>query len=397
MKIALYCPNKPLSHPNPSGDLTIAGDLRASLAAGGHVCEEIVAFRSRWFWKSPHGLAGAVAALLRAVRNTRAFRPHLWLTYHSYYKAPDVLGPLISRLFSIPYAIFQASYGTRYRRDPATRPGYFLNRFALSSCHQVFVNTTNDVEALLRIIPPDRIANIRPGIAPEEFQKDEEAGKAVRMRLGISPGDFLIVTAARFRAGVKFESLEYLFHALAILHRRQLPFRLMVVGDGPMDASVRALADAMLPGRVVFAGRIPRRLMAHYYSAGNLFAFPGIGESLGMVFLEAQSCGLPVVALDACGVPQVVLSGETGLLVPRDDGEAMASAVEKFLADGPLRSRFGASAAGFVRKERNATVNYSQFVRILEEIVADRTPIPDAPRVPPANRTAPPRPHRHNR
>ncbi|MCE5244197.1 MAG: glycosyltransferase family 4 protein [Syntrophobacteraceae bacterium] len=397
MKVALYCPNKPLSHPNPSGDLTIAGDLRASLVARGHVCEEIAAFRSRWFWKSPHGRAGAFAALLRAFRNTRAFRPHLWLTYHSYYKAPDVLGPVICRLFSIPYAIFEASYGTRYRRDPATRPGYYLNRFALSSCRQVFVNTTNDVEALLRVLPPDRIACIRPGIDPGEFQKDEDAGKAVRMRLGISPGELLIVTAARFRAGVKFESLEYLFHALAILHRRQLPFRLLVVGDGPMDASVRALAEALLPGRAVFAGRVPRRLMAHYYSAGDLFVFPGIGESLGMVFLEAQSCGLPVVALDACGVPQVVLSGETGLLVPRDGGDAMASAVERLLADGALRSRFGAGAAGFVRSERNATVNYSHFIRILEEIVADGAPILGVPRVSPEKMPPPQLPHRHNR
>lgn len=379
MKVALYCPNKPLSHPNPSGDLTIAGDLRTSLSSREHVCEEIVAFRSRWFWKSPHGRVGALAALVRAVRNTCAFRPHLWLTYHSYYKAPDVLGPLICRLFAIPYAIFEASYGTRYRRDPATRPGYYLNRFALSSCRQVFVNTTNDVEALLRLLPPDRIACIRPGIAPEEFQKDEGAGIAVRLRLGISPGEFLIVTAARFRSGVKFESLEYLFQALAMLHRRQLPFRLLVVGDGPMDASVRALADAMLPGRVVFAGRVPRRLMAHYYSAGDLFAFPGIGESLGMVYLEAQSCGLPVVALDDCGVPQVVLAGETGLLVPRDGGEAMASAVESLLADGALRARFGARAAEFVRNERNAAVNYSHFIRILEEIAAERASIPHVP------------------
>ena len=53
-----------------------------------------------------------------------------------------------------------------------------------------------------------------------------------------------------------------------------------------------------------------------YYSAGDMFVFPGIRESLGMVYLESQSCGLPVVAFHNGGIPEVVVDGETGFLTP---------------------------------------------------------------------------------
>ncbi len=80
-----------------------------------------------------------------------------------------------------------------------------------------------------------------------------------------------------------------------------------------MGAHLKALAEDLLPGRVVFTGRVARPDMAQCYSAADLFAFPGIGESLGMVYLEAQACGLPVVALESPGVSQVVVGGQTGI------------------------------------------------------------------------------------
>ena len=64
--------------------------------------------------------------------------------------------------------------------------------------------------------------------------------------------------------------------------------------------------ESSLGDRVLFAGRIDRDRMFELYSGADLFVFPGINESLGMVYLEAQSCGLPVVAYDNGGIPEVV-------------------------------------------------------------------------------------------
>ena len=110
---------------------------------------------------------------LEAYRHTRRFDPDLWLTYHSYYKSPDLMGPVLSRLHHIPYVIFQPMYSTRRRKTGQTRVGFYLNRLALKAATEVFTNNLNDLEALGRLLPPDRITYLPPGINPEAFQRDE--------------------------------------------------------------------------------------------------------------------------------------------------------------------------------------------------------------------------------
>jgi glycosyltransferase involved in cell wall biosynthesis len=108
--------------------------------------------------------------------------------------------------------------------------------------------------------------------------------------------------------------------------------------------------------------------MFRYYSAADIFVFPGIGESLGMVFLEAQACELPVVALDTAGVPQVVRRSTTALLVPEDDGRSMAHAIDALLSSAELRNRLGQKGREFIREERNLHRNYVQLSKILQDI-----------------------------
>ncbi len=368
MKIAFYCPNKPLTHPHPSGDLAIAQGIHSDLNRLGHDCREIVQYRSRWFWRTWSGWLGAGRACFAASRAARSFRPHVWMTYHSYYKSPDLIGPWISRQIGIPYVIFQPMYGTRRRKSAATSLGFRLNRWALTHASHVFVNNLNDLEALHRILPCERITYLEPGIDPESFERNPEGGRRIRRHFGIPEDRFLILTAARWRGGVKAESFNYLLRSLVQLKERVPDFTLLVVGDGPMEPTLRMAAHSALHGQVRFAGRIPRHEMFRFYSAADVFVFPGIGESLGMVFLEAQSCGTPVVALNAAGVPQVVIDSETGVLVPEDDGQAMSRAIEGLARDPVRRRTLGGSGARFVRLERNLHRNCLRLSQQLEKL-----------------------------
>ena len=370
MRIALYCPNKPLSHPDPSGDLVIARGLVAALTRMGHECCEASDFRSRWFWKTWRGRAMAAAGVLQGMRRSLAFRPRLWLTYHTYYKSPDVVGPWIARMLRIPYVLFQPMYATRRRKDPSTRPGFLWNRSALRSARHCFTNNLDDLEALSRAVSRHRITYVPPGIYPEEFRRDRGAGRAVRERFRMRSREPLLLAAARFRADVKFRSLSYLLEALGPLASRRGDFKLALVGSGPMERELKRLAGEKLPGRAIFAGGVARERMFEYYSAADLFVFPGIGESLGMVFLEAQACGLPVVALKTAGVPQVVRHGETGILVPDDGGAALAGAVEELLLDPDKRRRLGGNGPVFIRRERNLHVNYGLLSEKLAALAA---------------------------
>ncbi len=370
MKIFLYCPNKPLEHPNPSGDLAIARSIRDSLAQCGHDCQEAVVFRSRWFWRSSKGWILALAALLRALRACFRHRPDLWLTYHGYYKSPDVIGPWIARLCRMPYICFQPMFATRRRKDPQTLWGYRLNRLALASCCHAFTNNLSDLEALKRIIGERRLTYLPPGIFPEEFSRVESASVDVRRRHGLPMDVPLLLSAARLRPGVKEASVRFLFDALVELRRLRDDWFLLFVGDGPREEELRAVAAEQLGGHVIFAGGLPRSTMPLYYSAADLFVFPGIRESLGMVYLEAQACGTPVVALASAGVSQVVEDGVTGTLVADHSPGAMAAAVEDLLANREKREAMGRAGIAFVHAHRNLHRNYHRLADHLSVLAA---------------------------
>jgi glycosyltransferase involved in cell wall biosynthesis len=153
------------------------------------------------------------------------------------------------------------------------------------------------------------------------------------------------------------------------LRRRGRRFTLVIVGDGKERAHLERLARDEIRDGCIFAGQAPRQQLYRYYSAADLFVFPGIQEALGMVYLEAQSCGLPVVAFDNAGVPEAVQDGRTGLLVPMRDGRAFAAAIERLLADAPLRRHMGATARTHIREAHELDRNYGIMEEKLKRII----------------------------
>jgi glycosyltransferase involved in cell wall biosynthesis len=112
--------------------------------------------------------------------------------------------------------------------------------------------------------------------------------------------------------------------------------------------------------------------MGRYYSAGDLFVFPGIRESLGMVYLESQSCGLPVVAFHNGGIPEVVVDGETGFLTPVYQPEPFDEAIQKLVLNKELRRVMGQKAAAYVRAHHHLIRNYRAMETVLLNIVGEK-------------------------
>jgi len=133
------------------------------------------------------------------------------------------------------------------------------------------------------------------------------------------------------------------------------------------------MAHEHAPDRVIFLGKIPRENMYRYYSAADVFVFPGIRESLGMVYLEAQSCGLPVVAFNNAGVPEAVADGKTGLLVPmyalEPALEPFVDAIKRLMVDKTLRQQMGLAAKSYVRETHDLNKNYQELEQSLNAIV----------------------------
>jgi glycosyltransferase involved in cell wall biosynthesis len=370
VNVAFYAPFKPLDHPEPSGDRTIGRELAAALAGQGIKLTVASRFRSRWLSCRPRLWIEAFFARRAALEAASKARARLFFTYHAYYKSPDVIGPYVARELGIPYVVFQGIYSTKPRRRLKTRLGFELNRRALAAADLVVSNRRLDVENLQRLLPRERLGYVRPGIDPEAFAFDAKARRELRGRWDVA-GRPVVVTAAMFRNDVKTESLNYLFDRLGELARAGRDFLLVVAGDGEMRPALSARAARELPGRHLFLGRIPREELAAVYSAGDVFAFPGIRESLGMVYLEAQAAGLPVVALAGGGVPEVVADGESGLLTPPGDDAAYVRAVAGLLADRQRRLAMGEAARAYVRRAHDRARNYGVLAGVLRRLAGE--------------------------
>jgi glycosyltransferase involved in cell wall biosynthesis len=368
MRIIFYTPFKPMGHRHPSGDVVIAAGLYAFLLKHGHDVRLADPLRSRWIYWRPWLWPRLLASRRRMVRRLRRQPADLWLTYHSYYKAPDLLGPGMARRFRIPYVIFQGVYATKHRRDIRTWAGFQLNTRALRAADHVFTNKSVDRVNLRRVIAEGRLSYVAPGIYPEEFGFDARARVDLRREWGLG-GETLVLSAAMFRRDVKTEGLMWLIRACAALCASGRRFFLAIAGEGSERKRLESLAAALLPGRVRFVGKLERSRMYRFYSAGDLFAFPGIRESLGMVYLEAQACGLPVVAFDNGGIPEVVRRDETGYLTPMHDQPAFTAAMNRLLTDPGRRRRMGDAAAAYVRRDHDLNRNYEAVQGVLEGLV----------------------------
>lgn len=367
MRICFYAPFKPLGHIHPSGDLIIGTGIFDYLKSRGHQVQAVSDLRTRWIYWRPWLWPRLPLEKRRVARRLSKNRYDLWFTYHTYYKAPDLLGPFIAMRLKIPYVIFQGIYAAKRKRKLRTWPGFMLNQKALEACQHVFTNKRIDLANLDRLFPSQKISYVAPGIYPREFSFDAQARSELRQKWNVG-NDPVVLSAAMFRPGVKTQGLSGVIQTCGELFRKGTALHLIIAGDGRERERLSQMAAEHLPGRVRFLGKLPRSRMYRFYSAGDVFAFPGFRESLGMVFLEAQSCGVPVVAFNNGGIPEVVKDGETGYLAPLGDYDRFLRAINKLLAEEKIRAQMGSSAREYVRENHDLNTNYHQMEKVLEAI-----------------------------
>lgn len=370
MKIAFYAPFKPLDHPNPSGDRAIGRGIVDFLERQGHALTVQSRLRARWIYFKPWLWAVWVRDFIGCLKRLRKDPPDVWLTYHTYYKAPDLLGPWVCKVLNLKYIIFQGIYSTKRKRRLKTIFGFYLNTAALIQADHVFTNKLSDLKNLARIVPKDCLSYVKPGIDPGAFVKDEQSGRQLKKKWGIDTTCPIVLSAGMFRDDVKTKGLSWLIRCCAQLVQQNIRFHLVIAGTGKMEKKLTALARKHLPGHHTFAGKIARNQMARFYSSGDVFAFPGINESLGMVYLEAQSCALPVVAFNNGGIPEVVEDRKTGFLVPLYDGKGFCQALVHLLTRDKACEQMGRDAALYVKDHHDMNINYLQFEQTLRKVLA---------------------------
>ena len=128
--------------------------------------------------------------------------------------------------------------------------------------------------------------------------------------------------------------LQDLLHAAAVLRTGIPDVQIRIVGQGPeYPRLVRLHGELGLGESVILLGDVSRERLAAEYVGADVFCLPSVQEGFGIVFLEAMAAGLAVVACRAAAVPEVVRDGETGVLAPPRDPEALARALGSLLQD----------------------------------------------------------------
>jgi len=216
-------------------------------------------------------------------------------------------------------------------------------------------------------VPREKITTVTTGVDFSRYDRSTVHGN-LREELGLAPDTLLIGTVAILRA--KKGHAEILDAAPSIL--KSFPkAHFVFAGDGPQTDNLKArIATDGLEGRVHLLGL--RRDVTNVLASLDVFVLPTHQEALGTAFIEAAAMGLPAVASRVDGVPEVIIDGETGLLVPAQDGKALIEPLSRLLADAIYRQGMGANAAEFVRRKFSREVMALGMERLYQRLLEAR-------------------------
>ena len=322
MKLAFYAPLKSPDHPTPSGERTMARAVMAALEYSGASVDLASDLRSRDGKGDPdkqrvlHGQAAAECT--RLIQVGKNARWQAWVTYHNYYKAPDLLGPAVAQALNIPYLQIES---TRARK----RLGGPWDSFAIAAeaatdaADVIFFLTTRDAIALRRDAPPhQRLIHLRPFLERSELPPS-------------STGQGPMLSVGMMRDGDKLASYTLIAQTLALLPKSG--WQLSIAGDGPARENVERLM-APFANAVTFRGVLDPVALSQAYQNSRLLFWPGVNEAFGLAYLEAQAHGLPVVAQDRPGVCDVLAPGTYPSV---SDGPAGLAKMLKTLMSHPMQ------------------------------------------------------------
>jgi glycosyltransferase involved in cell wall biosynthesis len=292
---------------------------------------------------APLALAGAVRAVRRVAREVRAD------LIHAHWVIPN--GPpaaFVARRTRTPLVV--SLHGSDVFVAERLKPVAMAARMAFRAASAVTACSGDLANRAMTIGARKADTTVIPyGVHADQFRPvDAETRAAVRAWFDLPPETPLLLCAGRLVYKKGFAVAIDAFAHLAAAHPTA---RLVIAGDGPLEGELRARArERGVADRVFFAGRVDRDRHPELVAACDVYLLPSVHDHRGNVdglpnaLLDALAAGCAVVASDIAGVGLAVQDGETGLLVPERDADALARAVDALLRDPERRQRLGAAA-----------------------------------------------------
>ena len=276
-----------------------------------------------------------ISGFFKCIKICRKFKPDIIHAHWPFPHAYIALGA--AKLFKIPLVLnFHGVELLLIRKKKWVKP---LLKFAISQAQAVFANssfTASKIKAL---------RDVQVEWSP--YGTTLEKGMGGTEPHAIS-SKFKILFVGRH---IERKGICYLIEAAKYLPRDQ--FEIRIVGVGDLTEELKKLAsESATPNsaEIIFTGKLSPEALANEYKTANVFTLPAIVDSkgdtegLGVVLIEAMELGLPIVASNVGGIPDVVIDGETGILVPEKDPEALANAYKRLASNPELISQLLAGA-----------------------------------------------------
>ena len=281
-------------------------------------------------------------ALVRAIRDVRPDVVHS----RNWGAIEAVLAARIARVRGVIHSEhgFEAAASVA---EPWRRRGF--RRIAYEAADRVLTVSSQlrDLHAARTGFRASRISVIHNGVDCSRFSPDPAIRRTVRNELGIAETALCVGSVGNL---LPVKDHNTLLESLAVLDSRRVDWQLLLIGEGPERARLQAFVDGRgWQSRVRLLGsshRVPDLLRAM-----DVFVLPSLAEGMCNALLEAMATGLPSIVTAVGGNPEVVVDGESGLLWPAGDCQALAVQVERVWEDPGLRARLGQGALRRVRDQ----------------------------------------------
>jgi phosphatidylinositol alpha-1,6-mannosyltransferase len=281
-----------------------------------------------------------------------------------------VIAMALKQLYGLPYVVYchgeEITQSDRFRYQPRVRGRIYKNADGVVAASE-FAR-----QNLLRIgIPEERIRKITPGVDVQKYSSGcskEELSRSYGL-----DGKIVLLTVARL---VPRKGHRLVLEALGGICRQNPNVHYAIVGTGPEASRLRQVVqEKNLGDKVTFFGHVSDAQLADFYNLCDVMVMPnrqegnGDVEGFGMVFLEANAAGKPVIGGKTGGAAEAIAEGITGLLVDPDDPQDLARALCQLVSDRELRERLGRAGSTRARLEFDWATRAGALERINQEIL----------------------------
>lgn len=280
-----------------------------------------------------------------------------------------LLAFFINRLVGIPYAVM--TYALEIMDENS---GFLVKKILKHAAYVICISEFTKQKILNLGVNEDKIKKVFPAINLNNSVFSEEERNNLRKKLNID-SEKIILSVCRFQ---RYKNIDMVLEAIPVVCQSLPNIKYIAIGEGRETRALIKQAHRLnLEDKVLFLGQKDNEDIAKYFDLCDVFILASrktvlkrkvLAEGFGIVFLEANSFGKPVIGGDSGGIPDAVIDGFTGLLVDSEDPKDIAWAITMLLKNEAAAKRLGENGRRRVEQEFNLKIMADKLKEFIDSV-----------------------------